>query len=142
MLIQLKQLKQKGQIIFPQTTSEAVLVKTGGTIVTLDKVLHNKIDTITSNDSNLTISKQGSEVSINHSSEIDPNNTPEPLLVQHDNTGHIINKKPMGLVKMFINNEQAIETYGTENQSMVFGDEFIKDNIVIKLKWDNINGNT
>ena len=36
--LQVKQLKQYGEVFVPQTTAEAVLVKQGTTVYTLDKV--------------------------------------------------------------------------------------------------------
>lgn len=44
MIIQIKQIKENQQIIFPQTSAEAVLVKNPNkTIITLDKVLNKKV---------------------------------------------------------------------------------------------------
>lgn len=44
MNIQIEQLKKNQQIIFPQTSSEAVLLKSSNqTIITLDKVINKKI---------------------------------------------------------------------------------------------------
>jgi hypothetical protein len=55
MNILVKQLKHQGSAIAPQTIAEAVLVKQGNSVITLDKALELKQNTIiTPNDSGLT----------------------------------------------------------------------------------------
>ena len=54
MAIFIKQLKDQGQTIFPQTSAEAVVLKSQGDIITLDKFV-NKETTITVGDTIYTV---------------------------------------------------------------------------------------
>ena len=54
MAIFIKQLKDQGQTIFPQTSAEAVVLKSQGDIITLDKFV-NKETTITVDDTIYTV---------------------------------------------------------------------------------------
>lgn len=54
MAIFIKQLKNQGQIIFPQTSAEAVVLKSQGDTITLDKFV-NKETTITVDDTIYTV---------------------------------------------------------------------------------------
>ena len=56
--------------VFPQTVVEAVLIN-GDQVTTLDKVLPKKIENIiTPNNSGLTVSKQGTSITIAHTNKI------------------------------------------------------------------------
>lgn len=54
MAIFIKQLKDQGKTIFPQTSAEAVVLKSQGDIITLDKFV-NKETTITVDDTIYTV---------------------------------------------------------------------------------------
>lgn len=144
MKVAIKQLQQNNQILFPQTSAEAVLVKKGKTVITLDQALDFKIEKVnTPENSGLVAEKSGQEVTIQHSNPlIESNKTTEPLLVQYDQRGHIIGTAPVGKFRIFVNGNKALETDGSQDASMSFGDDFTIDNSNIQLKWTDINGNT
>lgn len=144
MKVAIKQLQQNNQILFPQTSAEAVLVKKGKTVITLDQALDFKIEKVnTPENSGLIAEKSGQEVTIQHSNPlIEPNKTTEPLLVQYDQRGHIIDTAPVGKFRIFVNGNKTLEADGSQDTSMNFGDDFTIDNSNIQLKWTYINGNT
>ena len=77
MELTIKQLKQHDQIFVPQTTAEAVLVKDGGEVITLDNILKRKIEQIiTPAGSGLQAFKQGSNIILAHSNSITANESP------------------------------------------------------------------
>lgn len=140
MEIAIKQLSQNSKVIFPQTAAEAVLVKKGSAIITLDKALSFKLEAIeTPAGSGLNSYQQGSTIVITHSNtSVTPNQKPEPLLVQHDDKGHIVNTLPMKSFTVMVDGEKIIESNGAEDKTLMFGDDFKVDNKGIALKWTNI----
>lgn len=140
MSILIKQLKQNNQVLFPQTAAEAVLVKRGTTVITLDQILSLKIESVEAPaDSGLVTSITGQQVIVRHSNPtIEPNTSPEPLLIQYDNKGHIINKIPAGKFTITVGGQPLVETNGAEDKNLNFGDDFTTDGVSIKLKWNNI----
>ena len=67
--------------VFPQTVAEAVLIN-GDQVTTLDKVLPKKIENIiTPNNSGLTVSKQGTSITIAHTNKITPNEIPKSYFI-------------------------------------------------------------
>lgn len=136
----IKQLSQNSKIIFPQTSAEAVLVKKGQQVVTLDKALQFKLESIeTAPGSGLSSYQQGSTVIITHSNpSVTPNETPQPLLIQHDSKGHIIGTSPVKKLSVLINNQPLVESDGSEDKNIMFGDDFGVDNNNIVLKWKEI----
>lgn len=140
----IKQLKQNNQIFVPQTTAEAVLVKDSNRIITLDKALNKKLEAIiTPLGSGLDYTASGKTVVLTHSNSITPNTEAQPLLLKFDNRGHITEAKPMGKLTVVINNSKYIETDGSQDKALLFGDDFKTDeNNIIGLNWNNINGIT
>lgn len=143
MQYKIKRLKQGSDTIAPQTVAEAVLVKQGTIVYTLDNVINRKVETIKSSPtSGITVSRTGNTVDISHTNQITPNEAIQPLQVQYDNTGHIVNTAPLGKLKVTASAEQVLEANWAQNQELNFGDDFQKDsynNIVIR--WNNY-GNT
>lgn len=140
MKILLKQLHQGNTIVFPQTSAESVLVKAPGRILTLDKVLSSKIDTIeTQEDSSLSAIREGTKVILSHSNpDVVANDFPQPLLIQHDKKGHIVNKSQMGTVTINVSGKPITESYGPNNKNLTFADDFAIDGDNINLRWNNI----
>lgn len=140
MEILVKQLKQKNQIIAPQTTAEAVLVKHHNIVQRLDTVLDTKVEEIsTPAGSGLKNIRTGSVVIVSHSNEIIPNEKPQPLAVQHDNNGHIVSTKPLGKFSIIVNNQEQVTYDGDGDQLLQMGDDFtLDDNNKIKLNWNNL----
>lgn len=127
----------------PQTVSEAVLVQEGTTVITLDKVLHKKIESINSdNVSGITVVRTGNDVDITHSNNVDPIQETKPLQISYDNHGHITSSLPMGKLIVTANGQQVLESNGSTDQQLNFGDDFQKnEQNNITLRWDN-HGNT
>lgn len=136
----IKQLSQNSQTFFPQTSSEAVLVKEGGEITTLDKVLNKKIENIlTPAGSGLQSYKQGLNIILTHSNSIEANQHPTPNLIKYDNRGHIIETIPFGKLNVKVNSNNYIEYNGQQGQEVLMGDDFrVDQNNNIILKWTNI----
>lgn len=136
----IKQLTKNNIVLFPQTSAEAVLVKRGDQVLTLDRILSLKLESIEApTDSGLQVSQTGQTAIIKHSNPtIETNSTPEPLLIQHDHKGHIISKAPFKKFTITIQNQPLIETNGSEDKTLNFGDDFAADGNNIKLKWTNI----
>lgn len=143
MELEIKQLKQGNQIIVPQTTAEAVLVKTDSQqIIRLDQALSSKSGIIiTPDNSGLTISNKNGKVEINHSTIIAPNKDFKSLKVKYNSSGHIIETIPVSKLNVIVNNSK-IEYNGDEEKSISFGDNFIIDNNNIELTWKNIENGT
>ena len=90
--------------VFPQTVAEAVLIN-GDQVTTLDKVLPKKIENIiTPNNSGLTVSKQGTSITIAHTNKITPNEIPKSYLIQYDQNGHIVSTEPIKKQITTVNN--------------------------------------
>lgn len=125
--------------VFPQTVAEAVLIN-GDQVTTLDKVLPKKIENIiTSNNSGLTVSKQGTSITIAHTNKITPNEIPKSYLIQYDQNGHIVSTEPIKKQIITVNNIVYSQYDGNADSNINFGDDFTINNNNISLKWENIN---
>lgn len=125
--------------VFPQTVAEAVLIN-GDQVTTLDKVLPKKIENIiTPNNSGLTVSKQGTSITIAHTNKITPNEIPKSYLIQYDQNGHIISTKPIKKQITTVNNIVYSQYDGNADSNINFGDDFTINNNNISLKWEDIN---
>ena len=125
--------------VFPQTVAEAVLIN-GDQVTTLDKVLPKKIENIiTSNNSGLTVSKQGTSITIAHTNKITPNEIPKSYLIQYDQNGHIVSTEPIKKQITTVNNIVYSQYDGNADSNINFGDDFTVNNNNISLKWEDIN---
>lgn len=125
--------------VFPQTVAEAVLIN-GDQVTTLDKVLPKKIENIiTSNNSGLTVSKQGTSITIAHTNKITPNKIPKSYLIQYDQNGHIVSTKPIKKQITTVNNIVYSQYDGNADSNINFGDDFTINNNNISLKWEDTN---
>lgn len=125
--------------VFPQTVAEAVLIN-GDQVTTLDKVLPKKIEhIITPNNSGLTVSKQGTSITIAHTNKITPNEIPKSYLIQYDQNGHIVSTEPIKKQITTVNNIVYSQYDGNADSNINFGDDFIINNNNISLKWEDIN---
>lgn len=125
--------------VFPQTVAEAVLIN-GDQVTTLDKVLPKKIENIiTPNNSGLTVSKQGTSITIAHTNKITPNEIPKSYLIQYDQNGHIVSTKPIKKQITTVNNIVYSQYDGNADSNINFGDDFTINNNNISLKWEDIN---
>ena len=125
--------------VFPQTVAEAVLIN-GDQVTTLDKVLPKKIENIiTPNNSGLTVSKQGTSITIAHTNKITPNEIPKSYLIQYDQNGHIVSTKPIKKQITTVNNIVYSQYDGNADSNINFGDDFTVNNNNISLKWEDIN---
>lgn len=125
--------------VFPQTVAEAVLIN-GDQVTTLDKVLPKKIENIiTPNNSGLTVSKQGTSITIAHTNKITPNEIPKSYLIQYDQNGHIVSTEPIKKQITTVNNAVYSQYDGNTDSNINFGDDFTINNNNISLKWEDIN---
>lgn len=125
--------------VFPQTVAEAVLIN-GDQVTTLDKVLPKKIENIiTPNNSGLTVSKQGTSITIAHTNKITPNEIPKSYLIQYDQNGHIVSTEPIKKQITTVNNIVYTQYDGNADSNINFGDDFTINNNSISLKWEDIN---
>ena len=125
--------------VFPQTVAEAVLIN-GDQVTTLDKVLPKKIENIiTSNNSGLTVSKQGTSITITHTNKITPNEIPKSYLIQYDQNGHIVSTEPIKKQITTVNNIVYSQYDGNADSNINFGDDFTINNNNISLRWEDIN---
>ena len=125
--------------VFPQTVAEAVLIN-GDQVTTLDKVLPKKIENIiTPNNSGLTVSKQGTSITIAHTNKITPNEILKSNLIQYDQNGHIVSTKPIKKQITTVNNIVYSQYDGNADSNINFGDDFTINNNNISLKWEDIN---
>lgn len=125
--------------VFPQTVAEAVLIN-GDQVTTLDKVLPKKIENIiTSNNSGLTVSKQGTSITIAHTNKITPNEIHKSYLIQYDQNGHIVSTEPIKKQITTVNNIVYSQYDGNADSNINFGDDFTINNNSISLKWEDIN---
>lgn len=125
--------------VFPQTVAEAILIN-GDQVTTLDKVLPKKIENIiTSNNSGLTVSKQGTSITIAHTNKITPNEIPKSYLIQYDQNGHIVSTEPIKKQITTVNNIVYSQYDGNTDSNINFGDDFTINNNNISLKWGDIN---
>lgn len=140
MILTVKQLTQNGEIIIPQTTAEAVLVKTSEHVVTtLNRVLESKQNIITTPaGSGLSLYDQGNGAILTHSNNITANTAPEHLLIQHDSHGHIIASTKIGTKIISMHNTPIMNNNTVEDQTLNFGDDFKLDQNNIKLNWNTL----
>lgn len=125
--------------VFPQTVAEAVLIN-GDQVTTLDKVLPKKIENIiTPNNSGLTVSKQGTSITIAHTNKITPNEIPKSYLIQYDQNGHIVSTEPIKKQITTVNNIVYSQYDGNADSNINFGDDFTINNNSISLKWEDKN---
>lgn len=125
--------------VFPQTVAEAVLIN-GDQVTTLDKVLPKKIENIIApNNSGLTVSKQGTSITIAHTNKITPNEIPKSYLIQYDQNGHIVSTEPIKKQITTVNNIVYSQYDGNADSNINFGDDFTINNNSISLKWEDIN---
>lgn len=125
--------------VFPQTVAEAVLINRDQ-VTTLDKVLPKKIENIiTPNNSGLTVSKQGTSITIAHTNKITPNEIPKSYLIQYDQNGHIVSTEPIKKQIITVNNIVYSQYDGNADSNINFGDDFTINNNSISLKWEDIN---
>lgn len=125
--------------VFPQTVAEAVLIN-GDQVTTLDKILPKKIENIiTPNNSGLTVSKQGTSITIAHTNKITPNEIPKSYLIQYNQNGHIVSTEPIKKQITTVNNIVYSQYDGNADSNINFGDDFTINNNNISLKWEDIN---
>lgn len=125
--------------VFPQTVAEAVLIN-GDQVTTLDKVLPKKIENIiTPYNSGLTVSKQGTSITIAHTNKITPNEIPKSYLIQYDQNGHIVSTEPIKKQITTVNNIVYSQYDGNADSNINFGDDFTINNNNISLKWEDLN---
>ena len=125
--------------VFPQTVAEAVLIN-GDQVTTLDKVLPKKIENIiTPNNSGLTVSKQGTSITIAHTNKITPNEILKSYLIQYDQNGHIVSTEPIKKQITTVNSIVYSQYDGNADSNINFGDDFTINNNNISLKWEDIN---
>lgn len=125
--------------VFPQTVAEAVLIN-GDQVTTLDKVLPKKIENIiTPNNSGLTVSKQGTSITIAHTNKITPNEISKSYLIQYDQNGHIVSTEPIKKQIITVNNIVYSQYDGNADSNINFGDDFTINNNNISLNWENTN---
>ena len=139
MIITVKQLRQNNQVFAPQTVAEAVLVNDNDTqVITLDKMLNRKLENIqTTDNSGLNVQKQGVNVTIEHSNQIQGTDVISPKQFSVDNNGHIKKIIPVNPLEIDINNN-TISYDGSQKSSLQFGDDFIKNEDIITLNWNNL----
>ena len=125
--------------VFPQTVAEAVLIN-GDQVTTLDKVLPKKIENIiTPNNSGLTVSKQGTSITIAHTNKITPNEIPKSYLIQYDQNGHIVSTEPIKKQITTVNNIVYSQYDGNADSNINYGGDHTINNNNISLKWEDIN---
>lgn len=140
MELQIKQLKQGSQIIVPQTTAEAVLVKVNEQTLRLDQVLETKSNLIiTPLSSGLNSYEQNNSVVLTHSNIITPETEAKPLRISYDSHGHITSSQILHPINVVINGETHITHDGSEESVLKLGDDFTKDDENnVKLNWNII----
>lgn len=140
MELTIKQLKQHGQIFVPQTTAEAVLVKDGGEVFTLDNILERKVEQIiTPAGSSLQAFKQGSNIVLAHSNSITANESPSSVKIKYDNRGHIVEAAPTSKMAVIVDQEGYFQYNGSEDKNLLLGNDFgIDEDNKIGLKWNHL----
>lgn len=134
----IKQLKQQGQIFVPQTTAEAVLVKDGNEVITLDTMLGKKIEQIiTPAGSGLQAFRQGSNIILAHSNSITANESLSSVKIKYDNRGHIVEVAPTSKMTVVVDKTSYFQYNGSEDQNLFLGNDFgIDEDNKIMLKWN------
>ena len=135
-----KLIKQGEQTLAPLTVSEAVLVKHNDSVKTLHQVLQVKLETANNgNDESLKVTTEGHMLSISHAQTIKANSAPSPILIRHDNKGHIIETTPVQKLTVNIQGTKYVEHDGSEESMVNLGDDFIANGDKIMLNWNNLN---
>lgn len=135
--MKLTRILQDGNQIAPQTLDKAVLVKVFNTVTTLDKVLLTKVDSVENTDNTLDIKQEGTKVTINHLTNVTPNNKPENLLTQINSSGHIVNLERVKPQNIIVNGATYNSYDGNIESNIEFGDDFQIINKQINLCWGN-----
>lgn len=135
--MKLTRILQNGNQIAPQTVDKAVLVRVFDTTTTLDKVLLTKVDSVKNTDNTLNIIQEGTEVTINHSTNVTPNDKPENLLTQINSSGHIVNLERVKPQNIIVNGANYNSYDGNTESNIEFGDDFQIINKQINLRWGN-----
>lgn len=140
MELTIKQLKQHGQTFIPQTTAEAVLVKDGEEVITLDNMLERKIEQIiTPAGSGLQAFKQEKNIILTHSNSITANESPSSVKIKYDNRGHIVEVAPTSNVTVIVDREGYLQYNGSEDRNLLLGNDFgIDEDNKIILKWNHL----
>lgn len=140
MELTIKQLKQHGQIFVPQTAAEAVLVKDGEEVITLDNMLERKIEqVITPAGSGLSAYKQGKNIILTHSNSITANESPSSVKVKYDGRGHIVEAIPTSAITVIVDQEGYLQYNGSEDRNLLLGNDFeIDEDNKIILKWNHL----
>ena len=135
--MKLTRILQNGNQIAPQTLDKAVLVRVFDTTTTLDKVLLTKVDSVKNTDNTLNIIQEGTEVTINHSTNVASNDKPENLLTQINSSGHIVNLERVKPQNIIVNGANYNSYDGNTESNIEFGDDFQIINKQINLCWGN-----
>ena len=135
--MKLTRILQDGNQIAPQTVDKAVLVKVFNTVTTLDKVLLTKVDSVKNTDNTLDIKQEGTKVTINHLTNVTPNDKPENLLTQINSSGHIVNLERVKPQNIIVNGAKYNSYDGNTESNIEFGDDFQIINKQINLCWGN-----
>lgn len=135
--MKLTRILQNGNQIAPQTVDKAVLVRVFDTTTTLDKVLLTKVDSVKNTDNTLNIIQEGTEVTINHLTNVASNDKPENLLTQINSSGHIVNLERVKPQNIIVNGANYNSYDGNTESNIKFGDDFQIINKQINLCWGN-----
>ena len=135
--MKLTRILQNGNQIAPQTLDKAVLVRVFDTTTTLDKVLLTKVDSVKNTDNTLNIIQEGTEVTINHLTNVASNDKPENLLTQINSSGHIVNLERVKPQNIIVNGANYNSYDGNAESNIEFGDDFQIINKQINLCWGN-----
>lgn len=135
--MKLTRILQNGNQIAPQTLDKAVLVRVFDTTTTLDKVLLTKVDSVKNTDNTLNITQEGTEVTINHLTNVASNDKPENLLTQINSSGHIVNLERVKPQNIIVNGANYNSYNGNTESNIEFGDDFQIINKQINLCWGN-----
>lgn len=135
--MKLTRILQNGNQIAPQTLDKAVLVRVFDTTTTLDKVLLTKVDSVKNTDNTLNIIQEGTEVTINHLTNVASNDKPENLLTQINSSGHIVNLERVKPQNIIVNGANYNSYDGNTESNIEFGDDFQIINKQINLCWGN-----
>lgn len=135
--MKLTRILQNGNQIAPQTVDKAVLVRVFDTTTTLDKVLLTKVDSVKNTDNTLNIIQEGTEVTINHLTNVTSNDKPENLLTQINSSGHIVKLERVKPQNIIVNGANYNSYDGNTESNIEFGDDFQIINKQINLCWGN-----
>ena len=135
--MKLTRILQNGNQIAPQTLDKAVLVRVFDTTTTLDKVLLTKVDSVKNTDNTLNIIQEGTEVTINHLTNVTSNDKPENLLTQINSSGHIVKLERVKPQNIIVNGANYNSYDGNTESNIEFGDDFQIINKQINLCWGN-----